>query len=212
VAATPNDLGIKLNIPSVIKSAVMTDRYNVLTFEDQLIKDIQMELKMLEQNYARTLDNFKKAGGVIELGAFEDGRENPGEYLIMFGSTVLALEFDQDMKLRSGIHYMDFTQKPIKPSEITEIAKVIQAAIYRDTPTKAALILELSAVDLRNGRMVNGIQDLADRIRQADMLIPGALNGANIEEISVDEVYNNAKAELERINEEERRSRGSDNE
>jgi len=177
--------------PAEIKSAAMVKSYDKLTFQEQVMADVQREMRVLSATHPKIIDRFfKELKGTITTGEYDDGTPNPAEYWFSLGSTTVCIQFGKDMKPLNAIHYMDLTQSPIvKGLEVKEIADVISAICYSDAPDKAGLALMMSQVNLRNSQMVNGIQDVANRIKEDSLLLTQALSGANIEQITQGDIY-----------------------
>ena len=184
--------------PAEIKGAAMVAQFNVLTFQEQTLADVQRSLRVLSQTYKGILERYEEMGGTVTIGEYDDGTPNPAEWWMTLGSTTLCIMMDQKMVPEYAIHYMNFRVTPIvKNLEIEEISKALEAMIYRDAPEKAGLELALSSTNLRNGQMVNGIQEIADRIKADTLLLTQALSGANIERISMDDIYKAAARQID---------------
>lgn len=184
--------------PAEIKGATMVAQFNILTFQEQTLGDVQRYLRVLSQTYKRLIERYVEMGGTVTIGEYDDGTPNPAEWWLSFGSTTLCVMLGQTMMPERAIHYMDLRASPIvKNLEIAEISKALEAMIYRDAPDKAALEIALCNTNLRNGQMVNGIQEIADRIKADTLLLTQALSGANIETITMDDIYKSAARQLD---------------
>lgn len=184
--------------PAEIKGATMVSQYNVLTFQEQTLADVQRSLRVLSHTYKGIIKRYEDMGGTVYIGEYDNGTPNPAEWWLQLGSTTLNLTLDRNMNPMYGTHHMDFRIPPIvKNLEIAEISKALEAIIYREAPNKAELEMTLCNTNLRNGQMVNGIQEIADRIKADTLLLTQALSGANIEAITMDDIYKSAARHID---------------
>lgn len=174
--------------PAEARSAVMVDRYAVLTYQEQYLLDVKQELQRLSKEYDRTIEKFYDLGGTIEHAADANGKEILSDVTFTLGSTKMTVSFGADMMPVAAVHHMDLIAKPIiSTSEAGMIADTIRAVIYRDAPDKGALAVAMAAVDIRNAEMVNGIDDLTKRMKSDTILLNNAFTGARIERVEGDE-------------------------
>lgn len=181
--------------PQEVKSATMVQRYDKLTYEEQSISDLQRDVRSLGPTHIKIIDKYLELGGTISNGEYDDGTVNPSEYWFTFGSTTLWIHFNKDLVVDKFMHYgMPLVTPKTKYMEIDEICMLITAVGYRDAPDKAAYELALAKVNLRNSQMVNGIQDISDRLKADTLLLSQALSGANIEHIMQTDIYKAQRA------------------
>lgn len=174
--------------PAEARSAVMVDRYAVLTYREQWLLDVKNELERLEDNYKHTIEEYERLGGTCTHPLDEAGKEILSEAVFSLGSTKIQVSFGSDMMPVAATHYMDLIAKPtVSTSEAAMISEMIRAVIYRDSPDKGALKVAMAQVDIRNAEMVNGIDDLSNRMKNDTILLNNAFMGARIERVMGDE-------------------------
>ena len=174
--------------PAEARSAVMVDRYAVLTYQEQYLMDVKEELLRLSREYERIIDEFYSLGGIMEQAVDGDGNKILSDVKFALGSTVIYVSFSSDMMPISAIHHIDLVSKPIvSSSEAGMICEMIRAVIYRDAPDKGVLAAAMAVLDIRNSAMVNGIDDLTRRLKNDTILLNNAFAGARIEKVAIDE-------------------------
>lgn len=170
--------------PSEVRSAAMVEDYAALTYREQWLMDVQTELERLKDTHEKTIDQFYKVGGLIEKCVDDEGRDLSDELVFAIGSTHLVVDFDRDMWPVKAIHFMDLLASPVtEKMEIEMICDVIKAIVYRDAPDKGILAARMGRTELRNAAMVNGIDDLAQRVKADTILLNNAFSGARIERV-----------------------------
>lgn len=168
--------------PAELRSAAIARDYAQLTYREQYLEDIENELNRIGSSYIQILEDYEKKGGRIEVGTDPDGNEIQNEYIFTFGSSTVVIVFDKDMWPVSFVHAGDIQPNPLTSrTECAEICDALEAVIYRDSPDMAIMATRMGSKELRNMHMVNGIQDLADRIQNDAILLNNAFSGARIE-------------------------------
>lgn len=171
--------------PAEARSAVMVDNYAVLTYREQWLLDVEEELKRLKRDYKHIEEEFYRLGGKCEHALDDNGNEIISEVVFSLGSTRIQVSFGSDMMPVAAVHSMDLIAKPaVSTSEAEMICEMIRAVIYKDAPDKGVLKAEMAKVDIRNAEMVNGIDDLANRMKSDTILLNNAFTGARIERVS----------------------------
>lgn len=174
--------------PAEIRSAMLVDDHALLTFSEQYLLDIEENLRKLEKTYKHTIEEFYRLGGKCDTAKNKDGEDILSELIFNLGSTEIQVSFSSAMMPISAIHRMDLLAQPIvATSEAEAICDMIRAIIYRDAPDKAILRIEMARADIRNASMVNGIDNMANEMKQFPNLVNNAISGARIERVSVDE-------------------------
>lgn len=174
--------------PAEARSAVMVDRYAVLTYQEQYLLDVKAELQRLAKEYERIIEQYERLGGTMEHPKDAAGEDILSDVTFSLGSTKMTVSFGSDMMPVAAVHYMDLLADPIvSSSEAGVICDTMRAIIYRDAPEKGALAVAMAAVDIRNAEMVNGIDDLTKRMKTDTILLNNAFTGARIEKVAGDE-------------------------
>jgi len=177
--------------PAPVREAVIVQNTKVLTLREQALDHLQDRANYLEIYHKDIVDAFKASplNGQVIIGKHEDGTENPKQSTYVLGSSSVLVECDDDMMPKLCCHAFDLQADPVvSTSEASVIAQVIEAFIYGHCPSKAAFILGMGKKYLRNAHTVNGIEDLAERLKADPFLMNNAVSGANIEKEEITDV------------------------
>ena len=170
--------------PAEVKSAIMTRDYREVSLQEQLLMDKKKEIESIEESWREILETFEAMGGTWGRTEFEDGTIEENQYTYEIGSTTVIVEFDEDMLPGNYVIYGNAkTDIHTVRAEKRIIFDVMKAQIYGECTGKAIDRLTAATEDLRSYKMIYGINDLAERVKEDSILVNNAIQGANIEKV-----------------------------
>lgn len=170
------------NWPAEFRSAAIVQDYARMTYTEQFLSDIKSDHERMIIENPRIIENYETMGGRFRMD------DVPPCCIMELGSSKLEVHFDDRLMPHSALHYINLRDPPVvsrNTSEMRVICDTLRAIIYRDAPNKALLMEALAEVDVRSAHMVNGLDDLGQRVKTDAMLINNALSGARIERVGI---------------------------